>query len=307
MSDKMKKDKNKEEEIIIITDTDPVVEWSDDKHGNNETIVKNHRWPWIIVAVLATILIVVGGVIGYLYWKRSHYEPPMSVTPLENIEKLKESPDKTAPEVRFSSDSALEVKLDIYELRGLQACIEDKEPAANNRRAYFYVQATELTAEGKPIGTTVIKDSLITDESEEKRYGYFAAVDKQMVIGISGDDAVAQYCQENGGYFVRNYFLVSDSKLPNEFQIHGKEVRRALARKPKSKSLFYVETPNAETIWSFADALREYGFIDAIYVTNRSEKAYYRTAGGKQVKMCNDSTWLTRRPQPGMWLVFKSR
>jgi hypothetical protein len=38
-------------------------------------------------------------------------------------------------------------------------------------------------------------------------------------------------------------------------------------------NIFY-STRNKETLWDFADALREYGFIDAIYITGGTADVY---------------------------------
>ena len=45
--------------------------------------------------------------------------------------------------------------------------------------------------------------------------------------------------------------------------LHGKVERRAIGR--IDNQLKYIATRHKETLWDFADALREYGFIDAIY------------------------------------------
>ena len=49
------------------------------------------------------------------------------------------------------------------------------------------------------------------------------------------------------------------------FYLHGKVERRAIGR--ISDQLYFIATRHKETLWGFADALREYGFIDAIYIS----------------------------------------
>ena len=41
----------------------------------------------------------------------------------------------------------------------------------------------------------------------------------------------------------------------------------ALARKPGYATAYYVETVNKESLYDFAEALADYGFIDAVYLT----------------------------------------
>lgn len=304
-----------EEEAVGVIERDDRDDNERPREGEHVTVInvnEHRRWPWILVAVAGVLVAVACCFMAFKYWRLSTYVPPMSVTPLENIDKLKAKAAKETPGVEMVTDSVLGVPFNIYELKGLKASIDTVEPRFNSSHAYFYVKAGELTAEGKPISTTVVGDSLFTGDGGDKRFGYVAAVEKQVVIGVSPDDDVAAYCQEKKGYFFRNYFLVSNSQLPPEFQLHGKEVRRALARKPDNSHLFYVETTGSETMWDFADALREYGFIDAVYVQGRSNDSYYLTSSGERHYLTNDSirTEMAKQPAPqqkNMWLVFKKR
>jgi hypothetical protein len=54
--------------------------------------------------------------------------------------------------------------------------------------------------------------------------------------------------------------------------------RRAIGR--IDNQLYYIATRHKETLWDFADALREYGFIDAIYITGGADYVFYRNKGG---------------------------
>ena len=92
--------------------------------------------------------------------------------------------------------------------------------------------------------------------------------------------AIRNYAVEQGGSFFRQFILVSNGVLPSKFYLHGKVERRALARMSDDR-LFYIESRHPETMWNFADALREYGFADAIYITGGKCYSFYRTADGK--------------------------
>jgi hypothetical protein len=70
--------------------------------------------------------------------------------------------------------------------------------------------------------------------------------------------------------------------------------------------LYYVTTRHKETMWSFADALREYGFIDAIYITGGDDYSYYRDREGVRHDIHNiadypHKKWADIIP----WLVFR--
>ena len=145
---------------------------------------------------------------------------------------------------------------------------------------------------------------LSTDKS---RLGYCAMANGNIVIGISRSDKVKDYVMEQGGSFFRQFILVSNGVLPSKFHLHGKVERRALARMSDDR-LFYIESRHPETMWDFADALREYGFADAIYITGGKCHSFYRTADGKPHSIGD----INQHPHPEYkkivpWLVFKAR
>ena len=111
-----------------------------------------------------------------------------------------------------------------------------------------------------------------------------AMVDDRMVIGVSRSEKVKDYVMENGGSYFRQFVLVSNGVIPAQFELHGKVERKAIGRmvKEEKDSLYFISTRNKETLWDFADALREYGFIDAIYITGGTDYCYYRTADGQR-------------------------
>lgn len=100
-----------------------------------------------------------------------------------------------------------------------------------------------------------------------------------VVIGVARDEKVKDYCIENRGCFFSQFILVSNGVLPSRFYLHGKVERRAIGR--IGNKLYYIESHNKEALWAFADALREYGFIDAIYITSGTDYCYYRSADGR--------------------------
>lgn len=137
-----------------------------------------------------------------------------------------------------------------------------------------------------------------------KRLGYCAMSGGKTVLGVARDEAVADFVKESGGSMFRQFVLVSDGEIPRKFQLHKKVERRALAR--MEEQLYYIESRNAETMWDFADAIRKYGFIDAIYITGGNAPSFYRTADG-QCHVIGDVTNVpserNRRCAP--YLVFR--
>jgi hypothetical protein len=126
------------------------------------------------------------------------------------------------------------------------------------------------------------------------------------VIGFSRFEDVKDYIIEHGGSYFRQFVLVSNGELPPRFYLHGKVERCAIGR--IGDRLYYITTHHKETMWSFADALREYGFIDAIYITGGYDYSFYRDRNGKRHDIHDIADYPHKKWQ-GItpWLVFRKR
>lgn len=102
----------------------------------------------------------------------------------------------------------------------------------------------------------------------------------------------------------RQFVLVSNGELPARFHLHGKVERRAIGRMADD-TLYYIVTPHPETMWDFADALRELGFIDAIYITGGAMPTWWRTSDGKRHVIGTPASPAPRRAAShAPWLVL---
>lgn len=303
----------KKDEIRLISDENPVVttgvvEGTPASTTEHVTVINVHpqrRWAWVIASALVALLVVFGAFFAIKQWNYYHnYGVSVSVTPEQNIAKLKRRVKPCTPEVVMTTDSVLGVQLNFYELKGLKATIELDEPAITDKNVYLYSRCADISRERKFLGSLVIGGKVYSDD--QSRLGYFGAVDSAMVIGISRFEDVRDYCVEHEGYYFRQFMMLSCGELPSKFYLHGKVERRAIGRKEGNDNLFYIEAPNPETMYDFADAMREYGFVDAIYITGGKTSSYYRTRGGVQ-HVVGDTTQRPRDPIPGPWLVFRKQ
>ena len=247
---------------------------------------------------------------GYRYYRRYiNIGVPVSVTSKENIGKLEIPPVCEMPEVVKSSDSILGVAINMYQLIGLKAEITFTEPTVDDTDVYLYSRCCDQTSydpeTNRYLGSLVQNGKEL--QSDNSRLGYCAMANDNIVIGIARDEKVKDYCIEQKGSFFRQFILVSDGVLPGRFYLHGKVERRALAR--MGKKLFYVESKGKETMWDFADALREYGFIDAIYITGGTDYCFYRTADGTVHDIGDKDKHPDGHKGKGIvpWVVFKKR
>lgn len=315
----------KDERIVIVIDeTDespveqhdtetPVISIESDEEEETSQPSSSHRhskWPVAVVSILLTAAICMMAAFGYRYYRRYiNIGVPVSVTSKENISKLEIPPVYEMPEVVKSSDSILGVAINMYQLIGLKAEITFTEPTVDDTDVYLYSRCCDQTSydpeTNRYLGSLVQNGKEL--QSDNSRLGYCAMANDNIVIGIARDEKVKDYCIEQKGSFFRQFILVSDGVLPGRFYLHGKVERRALAR--MGKNLFYVESKGKETMWDFADALREYGFIDAIYITGGTDYCFYRTADGTAHDIGDKHKHPDGHKGKGIvpWVVFKKR
>ncbi len=299
---------NEKRDFILVEGNDmevSVVRSDDDKSSiyKGEKIQDRHGKRWKMVAVIAGIIAVcLLLVIGWIAYNRyNNIGIPISRQPSENIailESMMNSKSEVKPGVTMTSDSIFGVAMDMYKLEGLRGTLQMTEPDTTDTSVYMYVRSADYLADGTFIGSTVV-DGEELKNTNHGRNGYVAMVGNGTVIGISRSNAVKDFVQEKGGSFFRQFILVSNGVLPRQFYLHGKVERRALGR--IGDTLYIISTRHKETMWDFADALREYGFVDAIYITGGDDRTFYRTADGTVHVLGSDDTHTGNIP----WLVFK--
>ena len=288
--------------IIIERDEQPQA-----KESVTKVIAPSKKQKWLkrFLTLIAVGCLMIAVLAGYYFWNYYYnIGISVSVTPEQNIEKLQRPATQEKPEVVMTNDSILGVAMDFYAIHGLKASIEFEEPDTTDTSVYLYCRSADHKADSTYIG------SLVADgkeyQSDTHRLGYMAMLGNNSVIGISRSEKVKDYVQEHGGSFFRQFILVSDGAIPSRFFLHGKVERRAIGR--IDEQLYYIATRHKETLWDFADALREYGFIDAIYITGGSDYVFYRGKDGVRHDIGDPSEyphnkWKGITP----WLVFRRK
>lgn len=270
----------------------------------------SRRWLWFAGGLLFSAILCVLAIVGWkFYHTYINIGVPVSVTSEQNIAKLQNNVKKQIPEVVMTSDSILGVALNFYEIKGLKAEVCFTEPDTTDTDVFLYSRCADQTSYDPDtnhyLGSLVANGKEI--EADVSRLGYCAMANGNVVIGVARNEDVKDYVLEQGGSFFRQFILVSNGVLPSCFYLHGKVERRGLGR--IGDKLYYIETLHKETMWDFADALREYGFIDAIYITGGTDYCFYRTADGNVHTIGDDTNFEEKHKGGGTvpWLVFKRR
>lgn len=289
-----------------------IIERDDDEIPSGPTDTPNgNKWKkWLLIAigVISLVALTYGAYKGRRLLKARELGITISVSPKDNINKLKQEPKQEEAKVVFTSDSVQGVHLDFYELHGLRASIEFEEPDLSDDSVYLYCRSADHMEDSTYLGTLVVNGE--ERRHTQSRLGYMAMVDDRMVIGVSPSDDVKDYVKENGGSFFRQFVLVSNGDVPPRFFLPGKYIRKAIGRKVDKNGdrLILISTRDEVTVRDFAYALREYGFSDAIYITGGPNYCYYRSVDGRLHDIGNIidypyKMWKDIIP----WLVFRKR
>ena len=265
---------------------------------------KKQKWLKRFLAFAVVGCMIVAAIAGYYFWNYYYnIGVSVSVSPEQNIEKLKKPVKKETPQVVMTNDSILGVAMDFYAIHGLKASIEFEEPDTADTSVFLYSRCADHTASGDYLGSLVAEG--VEKQNDRSRLGYMAMADGNMVIGISRSEKVKDYVLERGGSFFRQFILVSNGMIPSRFFLHGKVERRAIGR--IDNQLYYIATRHKETLWDFADALREFGFVDAIYITGGNDYVFYRSKDGIRHDIGNFKEYQQKKWKNIIpWLVFRN-
>ena len=97
--------------------------------------------------------------------------------------------------------------------------------------------------------------------------GFCAVIDGKVTIGVAENSSLFEEATEKGGYFFRQYPLVSDGTLV-ENEPKGKSIRRAIC--DRQGEIFMVECLSRESYHDFAQALVDLHVTQAISLVGSS-------------------------------------
>lgn len=259
-----------DDDVVVIGGSD----WKPQKGSG-----RPNRWK-IIAFILASIL-----VLASLFYTGRHILHSKEFTQArfaDDVIAALEQPLKGKAGVAPVSEDIMNVKLKLYRLEGLKAHFADTVPDYTDSLIYLVTRSSDYKIIGdrrEIIGDFIVDGQIV--EKSNWRAGFMAIVDGNAQIGVDRSNKIAKHVQQNGGSMFRQLALVSAGiRCDKQFILKGK-VRRCAYARNKQGDLYYVETENPESLFGFADALIECGFIDAIYITGGGqEDLFYRTDDG---------------------------
>ena len=177
----------------------------------------------------------------------------------------------------------------------------DKE----DKSIIYAAQAADVRADnGGIVGAFVLKGEPKAWGLSKK--GFCASINGQVTIGVTENSPLFEKATEEGGYFFRQYPLVSNGKLV-ENEPKGKSTRRAIC--DRQGEIFMVETGTTESFHDFAQALVDLGVDQAIYLVGSTAYGWAVDENGKTHEFGEDNYYTGRRKMPKntSYIVWKRK
>lgn len=251
-----------------------------EKDGVHHRIGTSGRTLIRLLTLFSVITVAIVCLIVFLFFRADSVDMPATLSEKEIIGMLEEPYDVTGKGIAIMNDTILGVALEIYSLDGLVASLETELPDTADRTLAAFFRSADYTPDSIAICPVVVNGKRVQFKEQDDRCAYVAVSPQgRAAIGVGKGDDVKKYTEKKGGSFFRQYLLLGDNTLPSKFSLHGKVERAALGRMNDGR-LYYVMTRGKETMWGFADALREYGFMDAAYITGGDKYDFIRRPDG---------------------------
>lgn len=263
-------------DIPVITIESSLADYPNREKRKN----KRRRAIWISVAIVA-LIVIMAVLWRYRFWLIDPHVSS-SVSDDDNIAFLS-SHTPTSEGIKgieTATDSILGVSFTSFPLDRLHGSLEKELPDTADRSVVLMMRSADYYPDGTTIGTVVINGNQLPAREKRTRPGYLAlSKEGTTAIGLSLNDKLSDFASASGGSFFRQFAILGNGDLPAAFALHGKVERGAIGRMADG-SLHYFLTRNKESMYDFADALREYGVMDAIYITGGNGYEFYRDKDG---------------------------
>ena len=254
--------------------------FSNGDNAANEKDGATGKWKLAAILSASACVLLAAFLIGkHLYFKAQF---PKSRPDREIIEALACNGGDVKPGVSFWQTVSMGVSLRKYALNGLNAHFADTVPDCSDSSVFLVTRSADYRI--KDGRRAIIGDFIQDGDTESRsnwRAGFMAVVDGRAQIGISRSGRIRRYVSEHDGSFFRQLAIISaGTRCDRQFILKGKVTRCAYAR-DETGTLYFIETAGPETLYGFADALIEDGFIDAVYVTGGAQAdLFFREADG---------------------------
>lgn len=273
---------------------------------NSENLKKKpSRTQWIIIISVLTLLfvgIIIGAVSHYKKNKIQQLQEPEPALfePIEEpepvpIQWLGNAPDSTALGYTEIQDTLInDIPIRVYIPHNADLSLHIGRMNRKDTTVIFAAQAADVRADnGGIVGAFVLKGEPKAWGLSKK--GYCASINGQITIGVADNSPLFEQATEEGGYFFRQYPLVSNGEIV-ENELKGKSIRRGICE--RQGEIFMVETGTPESFHDFSQALVDLKVNQAVYLVGSSAYGWAVDQTGTTHEFGDDNYYTGRRKMP---------
>ena len=273
---------------------------------NSENLKKKpSRTQWIIIISVLTLLfvgIIIGAVSHYKKNKIQQLQEPEPALfePIEEpepvpIQWLGNAPDSSALGYTEIQDTLInDIPIRIYIPHNADLSLHIGRMNRKDTTVIFAAQAADVRADnGGIVGAFVLKGEPKAWGLSKK--GYCASINGQITIGVADNSPLFEQATEEGGYFFRQYPLVSNGEIV-ENELKGKSIRRGICE--RQGEIFMVETGTPESFHDFSQALVDLKVNQAVYLVGSSAYGWAVDQTGTTHEFGDDNYYTGRRKMP---------
>ena len=236
-----------------------------------------HHTLWVVATI---VLLVLATVVAILAWPSVQVENvPEEVVPepalfepetiIESVLHQKMGCDTDSMELGYTEivDTVInDVVLRLYIPHNAEMSLHIGKIDIEDTSIIYAAQAADVRADnGGIVGAFVLKGEPKAWGLSKK--GFCASINGNVTVGVAENSPLFEKATEEGGYFFRQYPLVSNGKLV-ENEPKGKSIRRAIC--DRNGEIFMVEPGTSESFHDFAQALVDLGVGEAVYLVGSS-------------------------------------
>ncbi len=262
------------------------------------------RGKWLAIALVAVLLLM--GLILLLTLRdsgKTDAEPGLfdpeptnlaEITPAKPV-RLGRAVDSLASGFTEVRDTVInDIPIMIYIPHNAEMSLHVGRMDKTDTTVVFTAQAADVRADnGGIVGAFVLAGKPLSWGLSKK--GYCASIDGVVTVGVADNSPLFEEATDKGGYFFRQYPLVSDGQLIENEQ-KGKAIRRGIC--DRQGEIFMTETLEPESFHDFSQALIDLGVDQAVYLVGSTAYGWAVDENGDRHEFGDENYYNGRRRMP---------
>lgn len=260
---------------------------------------------WIIILSILGIAII-GGIVFFVSHQKEEaiqelktpepalFEPVREAEPILH-EWIGQQPDSLVPGYTEIKDTLInDIPIKIFIPHNAEMSLHIGKMDKEDKSVIYVAQAADVRADnGGIVGAFVLNGEPKAWGLSKK--GFCASINGEVTIGVAENSPLFEKATEGGGYFFRQYPLVSNGQVIDN-EPKGKSIRRAIC--DRQGEIFMVETGTTESFHDFAQALADLGIDQAVYLVGSSAYGWAVDEAGTTHEFGEDNYYTGRRRMP---------